>query len=108
MFSMGGACAAIPPTDSAYFYRQAAFFLDYSAQWLKQSEDKKHLVELDTLRAKLSPYTVGDYVGNPDRNLKDYLQAYFGDNVERLRYVKRKYDPDHLFQFEQGVPAAEK
>ncbi len=35
LFSMGGACADIPPVDSAYFYRKALFFLDYSVQWLK-------------------------------------------------------------------------
>lgn len=53
-------------------------------------------------------YTAGDYVGNPDSSLKDYLKVYFGDNVERLRCVKRKYDPNNLFQFEQGVTPAEK
>lgn len=108
LFSMGGACADIAPTDSAYFYREAPFFLDYSIQWLKEEEDKKQIAELDALRTKLLPYTAGDYVGNPDSSLKDYLKVYFGDNVERLRCVKRKYDPNNLFQFEQGVTPAEK
>lgn len=108
LFSMGGACAEIAPTDSAYFYRKAIFFLDYSIQWLKQEEDKKQIAELDVLRTKLLPYTSGDYVGNPDRSLKNYLKDYFGDNVERLRCVKRKYDPNNLFQFEQGITPADK
>lgn len=103
LFSMGGACAKIAPTDSAYFYRQAPFFVDYSTQWLNPAEDKKHLAELDELRTKLLPYTVGDYVGNPDQSLKDPLKSYYGDNVERLRSVKHKYDPNNIFQFEQGV-----
>lgn len=103
LFSMGGACADLPPTDSAYYYRKAPFFLDYSIQWLKESEDKKQIAELDALRTKLLPFTVGDYVGNPDRSLEDYLKVYFGDNAERLRSVKRKYDPNNLFQFEQGI-----
>ena len=107
LFSMGGAITNIPPTDSAYFYRKAVFFLDYSTQWLKQTEDKKHIAELDALRTKLLPYTIGDYVGNPDRNLKDYLNAYYGDNVERLRCVKRKYDPNNVFKFEQGISPSE-
>lgn len=103
LFSMGGVSADIAPTDSAYFYRKAPFFVDYSIQWLKQEEDKSQIAELDALRTKLLPYTVGDYVGNPDRSLKDYLKAYFGDNAERLRSVKQKYDPNNVFQFEQGV-----
>lgn len=108
LFSMGGASANIAPTDTAYFYRKAVFFLDYSIQWLKPEEDKKHIAELDALRTKLLPYTSGDYIGNPDRNLKDYLKVYFGDNVEKLHCIKQKYDPDNLFQFEQGVPPADK
>lgn len=108
LFSMGGVSADTPPTASAYFYRKAIFFLDYSIQWLTPEEDKNQIAELDALRTKLLPYTVGDYIGNPDRSLKDYLKAYFGDNVERLRCIKRKYDPNHLFQFEQGVFPADK
>lgn len=103
LFSMGGAASDVAPTDSAYFYRKAVFFLDYSIQWLKPEEDKSQIAALDNLRTKLLPYTVGDYIGNPDRNLKDPLRVYFGNNVERLREIKHKYDPHHLFQFEQGL-----
>lgn len=107
LFSMGGASANIAPTATAYFYRKAAFFQVYSTQWLKPEEDKRQIAELDALRAKLQPYSSGDYIGNPDQSLKDYLKVYFGDNVEKLRCVKRKYDPNNLFRFEQGIPPAE-
>lgn len=103
LFSMGGESANIPPDSTAYFYRQAAFFVVYSTQWLKASDDKNYISEIDVLRQKLIAYTEGDYVGNPDRNLKDYLKAYYGNNVERLRQVKLKYDKDNLFRFEQGI-----
>ncbi len=108
LFSMGGACADLSPTDSAYFYRKALFFLNYSLQWLKPEEDKTSIAELDALRTKLLPYTTGNYVGNPDRSVKDYLNMYYGDNAEKLRCIKHKYDPNQLFQFEQGIPPAEK
>lgn len=104
LFSMGGASATIPPTDSAYFYRKAQFFVMYSSQWLNPAEDKRQIAELDQLRTRLLRYTEGDYVGNPDRSLKDYLTTYYGANAERLRCIKRKYDPQNLFRFEQGVP----
>lgn len=108
LFSMGGASAEIAPEDSAYFYRKATSFVVYSTQWLKPEEDKKSITELDALRTRLLPYTEGDYIGNPDRSLKDYAKDYFGNNVERLRCVKRKYDPNNLFQFEQSIPPADK
>lgn len=103
LFSMGGASAEIAPIASAYFYRKALFFLDYSTEWLKPEENKAHIAELDTLRTKLLPYTEGDYIGNPDTSLKDYMHVYFGDNVARLQSIKQKYDPHHLFNFEQGI-----
>jgi hypothetical protein len=28
---------------------------------------------------------------------------YFGGNLERLVEIKRKYDPDDLFAFQQGL-----
>lgn len=103
-FSMGGATADIAPTDTAYFYRGAKFFINYSNQWLKENEDQKQKSDLTALRQRLLPYTVGDYIGNPDADLKDYLTTYYGANVSRLECVKKKYDPENIFQFEQGIP----
>lgn len=103
MFSLGGAISDKKPTDTAYFYRDAKYFVCYSSQWLKESDDKKSIRELDTLRDRLLPYAFGDYTGNPDQSLKDPLKVYYGDNVERLRQIKKKYDPDNLFRFEQGI-----
>lgn len=105
-FSMGGAIENKSPTETAYFYRKAKFFVVYSTQWMEEDEAVKLTAEVDALRRKLILYTRGDYVGNPDRNLKDYLRDYYGDNVQKLREVKRKYDPNNVFRFEQGIPAS--
>lgn len=106
IFSMGGATAEIAPTATAYYYRKAKFFFSYNSQWLEKNNDKKQIEELQNLRHRLLPYTIGNYIGNPDPTLKNYLKEYFGGNVERLQCVKKKYDPDNLFQFEQSIPPA--
>lgn len=106
LFSMGGATADIAPSKTAYFYRKANFFINYSSQWLKDTDEQKQKNELKTLRQKLLPYSVGDYIGNPDPDLKNYLVDYYGDNVEKLKCVKLKYDPENVFQFEQSIPPA--
>lgn len=107
-FTLGGATKKIAPTDTAYFYRKADFLLVYSTQWLDEKKDKEQISELNSLRQRLLPFTQGDYVGNPDRSLDDYLKAYYGDNVRRLRCIKRAYDPDNIFHFEQSIPTAPK
>ena len=104
---MGGAAQDKSPAETAFFYRKASFLATYSVQWLNEEDDKKQISELDALRQRLLPYTEGDYVGNPDRSLKDYLKAYYGDNVQKLRCVKKKYDPENVFQFEQSIPPAD-
>lgn len=105
-FSMGGESSKVPPTATAYYYRDAKFFINYSSQWLNENEDEKHKNELKTLRERLLAYSVGDYIGNPDPDLKDYLASYYGKNVERLECIKKKYDPENVFYFEQSIPPA--
>ncbi len=36
----------------------------------------------------------------------DWENDYWGPNVERLRGIKAKYDPDNVFNFEQSTPLA--
>ena len=101
---LGGVVKNVAPTATAYYYRGSEFLAVYSNQWLKAEQDQKLISEIDTLRNKLLPYTEGDYLGNPDRNLKDPLKTYYGGNVQRLIEIKAKYDPDGLFYYEQGIP----
>ena len=41
-----------------------------------------------------------------DPSLKNAQDAYFGDNLPRLRLVKAKVDPDSAFRFAQGIAPA--
>lgn len=103
MFTLGGATQEVPTNATAFFYRDAQFFLSYTLQWMKPEDDKKGIDEINILREQLQDYTVGNYVGNPDSNTKNYLTEYFGDNAQRLQLVKRKYDPDNIFNHPQSI-----
>jgi hypothetical protein len=106
LFSMEGATAEIDPSATAYYYRHAKFFINYSVQWLNEKDDQKQKNALTVLRERLLPYAIGDYVGNPDPDLTNYLTEYYGANAARLECVKLKYDPENVFQFEQSIPLA--
>jgi FAD/FMN-containing dehydrogenase len=45
----------------------------------------------------------GAYLSESDYFQKDWQQAFWGSNYDRLRAVKRKYDPDGLFFVHHGV-----
>lgn len=102
---MGGAVSDIAPSDTAYPHRQSAFLIHYLAEFSGQEEHKSRRAAVrDTARA-FKPFTTGGkYVNYPALNLKNWQQAYWGDNFARLQEVKRKYDPDNVFNHAHSIP----
>jgi FAD/FMN-containing dehydrogenase len=45
----------------------------------------------------------GAYVNYIDASMPNWAQAYYGDNLIRLRQVAQRYDPDRLFTFPQAI-----
>ena len=46
----------------------------------------------------------GAYTNVPNAAMADWETAYWGPNVNRLRTIKAKYDPNNVFSFEQSIP----
>ncbi len=54
--------------------------------------------------ASVRPWGSGRVYPNfPDPDLEDWAQAYYGTNYDRLLRVKRRYDPNDFFRFEQSL-----
>jgi FAD/FMN-containing dehydrogenase len=54
--------------------------------------------------AFVHPWGAGRVYQNfPDLDLEDWAQAYYGINYDRLLRVKRRYDPNGFFRFEQSL-----
>jgi hypothetical protein len=54
-------------------------------------------------REALQPYVNGAYVNVPNPGMPGWETAYWGSNVDQLRSIKAKYDPDNVFSYEQCV-----
>jgi FAD/FMN-containing dehydrogenase len=103
--SWGGAVGRIPTDATAFFHRKARYYLEWDSPWTNATEEKQAIDWIERFRVAMQPYVKGSYINVPDRSILD-LRTYYGDNLARLQEVKRKYDPENVFHFEQSIPPA--
>ena len=102
-YGLGGAIADIEKDETAFYYRDASFILGFQSVW----EDPKYRAinnewGLERFNV-LATYTRGSFINFPIVQPGDYEKNYYGDNLEALKAVKRKYDPEGIFNFEQAI-----
>jgi FAD/FMN-containing dehydrogenase len=96
-----GAYNRVPADATAFPHREELFLLEHSVvvpaafdaaateaarAWLSDSWELVH-----------PSGSGGVYANFPDPELPDEHRAYWGDNLERVRRVKEKYDPEGVF-----------
>lgn len=104
LYGLGGAVND-NKNEGAFFYRDANFIMGLQSVWEDEkyaSENRQWVIKQFNVMKEL---TTGSFVNFPFAELKDYEENYYGDNVEKLRLVKRQYDPQGVFNFEQGLKA---
>ena len=97
----GGAYNRVPPEATAFPHREELFLLEHSVVvpadfdtaateaargWLSHSWELVH-----------PSGSGGVYANFPDPDLLDEHRAYWGCNLDRVRSVKERYDPDRVF-----------
>lgn len=97
--ALGGAVNRVDPGATAFVHRRSRFLAQYIA-----SDGLSRTTWLDTLYAAMRRYASGSaYQNYADPALKDWRQAYYGPAAARLTELKKKYDPDRLFDFPQAL-----
>lgn len=95
---MGGQIARGDRLTSAFATRDESMLAFVMSQWKTAPEEAANVRWIRDFIADLGPFlTSRVYVNEVDEDVHDWQHAYFGDNYERLRAVKRTYDPDGLF-----------
>jgi FAD/FMN-containing dehydrogenase len=100
----GGQIGRIPENATAFPHRNALFVVQYLSYWEKDEDADKNIRWTEQFRNSMLPYTRGAYRDYIDSLIADWPTAYFEENLARLMEVKRKYDPESLFCFEQSIP----
>jgi FAD/FMN-containing dehydrogenase len=105
--SWGGAIARVSSSATAFVHRDARFLGIFGATW--SAHDASGQVSANRawharFYEKMSRYTSGyAYQNLIDPELANWQQAYYGSNYARLTRIKKRYDPDDLFRFRQGI-----
>jgi hypothetical protein len=100
----GGAASRIGVSEAAFAQRQAQYSIAILAQWIDPGESQHHIEWARGLADSIRPFSSGGYLLNYlGDEREDTIQATFGPNYDRLRAVKKKYDPDNFFRLNQNI-----
>ena len=107
----GGAIHNTAWNDTAFPYRSAVYnvgvLLTIPADApTAESVFHENVAKVNAWWPQVTKYLTGSYVNYPMASIveHDYPRMYWGDNLERLVNIKKRVDPDDVFQFPLSVP----
>ena len=108
---LGGAMARVDAAATAFGDRSAAYMLSIDGNWLDPADGEANIawVRRAYSEAERLDAATGTYLNfGGDLHLDDHdRDRAWGRNLDRLRAVKRAYDPDNRFRLNPNIPPAE-
>jgi hypothetical protein len=105
IWQMGGAVGRVPEEATAFGSRGAGhtFNITTSTEGPEGFEQEREWAR--GLWSALEPYHQGVYVNFlMDEGEERVREAYGAEKYDRLKALKRKYDPDNFFRLNQNIP----
>jgi FAD/FMN-containing dehydrogenase len=100
-----GAVTRVGPTDTAVPHRHEGWNLVLPSVWTDPGETEANVAwTRDTFAALQPHFATGrwlNYLG--DDQADNAIRDAYGPNYERLREVKRRYDPDNVFHLNHNI-----
>jgi FAD/FMN-containing dehydrogenase len=105
---LGGAVARVPADATAFAHRRSRIMVNVAAIYANPEERPKHAAWVDDLSDELLQSDRGAYVAFLADEGEDRVRAaYPGATWDRLREIKRRYDPENVFRLNQNIPPAD-
>jgi FAD/FMN-containing dehydrogenase len=105
-----GAGSRKPSGATPVGFRDAAFNVSALGIWESRAADEEQIAWARATAALAAPYSLqgGGYLNymQADEPVERVRAAYGAETFERLRAVKRQYDPENTLRFNQNVPPA--
>jgi FAD/FMN-containing dehydrogenase len=105
---LGGAMARVASDATAFAHRSRRYLLALIGVWLDAAEDpEQHQAWVEALWQDVRHEGAGVYVNFLEREGPDRIRdAYPPATLARLAEIKRRYDPQNLFQLNQNITPA--
>lgn len=100
---LGGAMSRVPVDATAFAHRNSPILVNLAAVYGSPEEADIHETWVAGFASKLAGNESGAYVGFLDEGEGSIHRAYPGPTLDRLKAVKRRYDPTNLFRFNHNV-----
>jgi FAD/FMN-containing dehydrogenase len=105
--SLRGTPKEVDPDSAALGYRDAAFNISVMAAWLDPAQDEETIAWARETAAAIEPWSVSGGYANymqADEPLERVRAAYGPESFDRLRALKKLYDPDNVLHRNQNIP----
>jgi FAD/FMN-containing dehydrogenase len=104
---LGGAVSRVGPQDTAFGHRDAQHSLLVLRMWQDPAESEKNMDWARRCYRTAEPFLkTGAYVNYLGNEGEARVRAAYGVNHERLRAIKKKYDPSNFFRLNQNITPA--
>lgn len=107
---VGGILTQTPRDATAYVHRDMTALWRAGAVWTPDaapSVSEELGAWTQEVAALIAPHTPDEsYQNFPDRDIADWRQPYYAENLPRLIEVKQAYDPGDLFRNAQSIPVS--
>ncbi|HSS64642.1 MAG TPA: FAD-binding oxidoreductase [Gammaproteobacteria bacterium] len=110
IWKFGGATARVPAAATAFGDRSMPYMFSVDSVWSAPEDDETNLAWTRDFWQRLQPHSHHGrmYLNFPGlgEDADILLQKTFGSNYARLATIKKKYDPQNVFRFNQNINPA--
>ncbi len=105
---LGGAMGRVPADATAFAHRKSPIMVNLAAFYTSPEDKAVRQAWIEKFAAAIDqgdPAVYSNFMG--DEGMARVQAAYPGETWERLRRIKRQYDPSNLFHLNQNIPPAD-
>jgi FAD/FMN-containing dehydrogenase len=107
IYPINGACHRVPGDATAFAYRDATFATVIAGMWPDPMQNEANTQWVRDYYNATAPHSEGGgYVNFMAEDDQDRIRDNYKGNYDRLAAIKRTYDPDNMFRFNQNIRPA--